>query len=273
MQKQQTMRALVAGLVGLSVAWPDAIAASEPANALVSAYPDHLTGIEGTGANAVLVWKDGTQMVLGAPSGAVEKPIETWLAAPDLRDILRFPYPVGEQTTPPPLNVDPGRARPTAFFQKMYGDCTKAEVTKFLVDVVWLPKKSGKSARTLKVTRVNGVADRLRAISDELDALPSGFDIYLLPSEGTYTCRPIAGTSSPSAHGLGIAIDIATRHAHYWRWSKGGAATYQNRIPPEIVRIFEAHGFIWGGKWYHYDTMHFEYRPELMPPTATLKPK
>ncbi|MDP3291618.1 MAG: M15 family metallopeptidase, partial [Sulfuricurvum sp.] len=24
------------------------------------------------------------------------------------------------------------------------------------------------------------------------------------------------------------------------------------------------HGFIWGGRWYHYDTMHFEYRPELL---------
>jgi len=21
--------------------------------------------------------------------------------------------------------------------------------------------------------------------------------------------------------------------------------------------------FIWRGRWYHYDTMHFEYRPEL----------
>ena len=34
----------------------------------------------------------------------------------------------------------------------------------------------------------------------------------------------------------------------------------------KIVEIFERHGFIWGGKWYHYDTMHFEYRPELLPP-------
>jgi peptidoglycan L-alanyl-D-glutamate endopeptidase CwlK len=32
----------------------------------------------------------------------------------------------------------------------------------------------------------------------------------------------------------------------------------------EIVRIFEKHGFVWGGKWYHYDTMHFEYRPEIV---------
>ena len=28
--------------------------------------------------------------------------------------------------------------------------------------------------------------------------------------------------------------------------------------------LIERHGFIWGGNWYHYDTMHFEYRPELL---------
>ena len=43
-----------------------------------------------------------------------------------------------------------------------------------------------------------------------------------------------------------------------------GRIPYKNEIPWEIVRIFERHGFIWGGKWYHYDTMHFEYRPEII---------
>jgi hypothetical protein len=184
-----------------------------------------------------------------------------------LSDILRFAYPAGGIGAPPLRDHDPGRARPTAFFQKMYGDCSKAEVAKQLVDVVWLPTKSGQK---LKATRINGVAERLQAISDALDKLPGSFDAYLKPSAGTYACRPIAGASSPSAHGLGIAIDVSIRHAHYWRWSKGGADAYQNRIPMEIVRIFEAHGFIWGGKWWHYDTMHFEYRPELLPPTAAL---
>ena len=57
------------------------------------------------------------------------------------------------------------------------------------------------------------------------------------------------------------------RHADYWRWSKPdktGRYRYRNRVPLEIVELFERHGFIWGGKWYHYDTMHFEYRPELL---------
>jgi hypothetical protein len=43
-----------------------------------------------------------------------------------------------------------------------------------------------------------------------------------------------------------------------------GAIVYRNRMPAEIVAIFEKHGFIWGGKWYHFDTMHFEFRPELL---------
>ena len=51
----------------------------------------------------------------------------------------------------------------------------------------------------------------------------------------------------------------------YWYWRPHGASIlYRNRMPPEIVTIFEKHGFIWGGKWYHFDTMHFEFRPELL---------
>ena len=38
----------------------------------------------------------------------------------------------------------------------------------------------------------------------------------------------------------------------------------RNNYPQEIVELFEKHGFIWGGKWSHFDLMHFEYRPELL---------
>jgi hypothetical protein len=78
----------------------------------------------------------------------------------------------------------------------------------------------------------------------------------------------------PFGRRLKRAIDarIWGRHRHqctyadYWRWSKDtNAPIWKNRIPTEIVRAFEHHGFIWGGYWYHFDTMHFEYRPELLP--------
>ena len=149
-------------------------------------------------------------------------------------------------------------------FARIYGDCSKGEVAAHLVDVVWLPTKSG---QRLKATRINGVAARLQAVSDELDRLPAEMTRYLVPSAGTYNCRVVAGTDRQSAHGLGIAIDIAVAHADYWRWTRPGADgryAYRNRIPWEIVEVFERHGFIWGGKWHHFDTMHFEYRPEII---------
>ncbi|MCL2443985.1 MAG: M15 family metallopeptidase [Treponema sp.] len=30
------------------------------------------------------------------------------------------------------------------------------------------------------------------------------------------------------------------------------------------MKTFESQGFIWGGKWQLFDTMHFEYRPEIL---------
>lgn len=28
--------------------------------------------------------------------------------------------------------------------------------------------------------------------------------------------------------------------------------------------FLQQYNWIWGGRWYHYDTMHFEYRPEIV---------
>jgi hypothetical protein len=256
------MRATVVGLALVALV-SSAIAEDPAATVLLRAYPEQLSSIEGSGPATQLVWRDGTRMAFS--DGGLEKNTAAWLASPDLRDMFRHRYPGGDGSQPP--RTDPGRARPAAFFTKIYGNCRNGGVTPHLVDVVWLPTKSG---QRLKVTRINGVAQRLQAISNALDALPASFDRYLKPSAGTYVCRPIAGTQSPSAHSFGIAIDLSTAYADYWRWSPGGISAYQNKIPPDIVRIFEAHGFIWGGRWQHFDTMHFEYRPELLQPTVAL---
>jgi D-alanyl-D-alanine carboxypeptidase len=198
--------------------------------------------------------------------GLAAKPFAAWVGTPDIKDMFRFPYPQGKAAAAPPTDIDPGRARNTAFFVKMYGDCTTSEAQQHLVDVAWLPSRSGVK---LKVTTINGIAQKLAAIGATLDALPASFNDYLLPPAGTFACRSIAGTNHVSAHSYGIAIDIAVRHAHYWRWSKqtsNGPPTWRNSIPIEIVNAFERHGFIWGGRWHHFDTMHFEYRPELLLP-------
>jgi hypothetical protein len=236
---------------------------------ILAAYPQALERIDGND----LVWRDGTRMPIDDGKG--EKAFGQWLEAPDITDIFSIPYPAGADPTPPNVNVDPGRARTGAFFDKVYGDCRKGEVEKNLVRVDWLPKRS---KQRLPFNSVNGAAAALAAVSRELDGLPASFDVFLIPSAGTYNCRVIAGTNRVSAHGHGIAIDIALKRSDYWRNAEpatDGRVTFKNQIPMDIVRIFEKHGFIWGGRWYHYDTMHFEYRPELLgvsPPVVTGQP-
>ena len=225
---------------------------------LLAAYPDHLERIDGN----LLVWRDGTSMPLDDGKG--DKTFADWLADPDIEDTLSVPYPAGDVAAAPAKDVDPGRARNAAFFDKVYGNCRKGEVAKNLTTVVWLPKKAG---QRLPFNKENGAARALQAVSAELDALPPRYDVFLYPSAGTYNCRVIAGTKRMSAHGHAIAIDIALKRSDYWRNAKpgkDGAYPYRNQVPAEIVGIFEKHGFIWGGKWHHYDTMHFEYRPELV---------
>jgi hypothetical protein len=34
--------------------------------------------------------------------------------------------------------------------------------------------------------------------------------------------------------------------------------------PAAVIGAFEKQGFVWGGKWLFFDTMHFEYRPEIL---------
>jgi hypothetical protein len=226
---------------------------------LIRVYPNFLDRIDGND----LVFKDRTRMPIDDHKPA--KPFDLMLDEPDIKDMFSMTYPKDEKGLPPAINSDPGRIRYEPLFQHMYGDCaSEAKALKSAVDVVWLPARYGKK---LKFTAINGAAAALQKVSNELDQLPASFSEYLTPPAGTYNCRPIAGTHRMSPHAFGIAIDISTTKSDYWLWSNSIASDrilYKNRIPWQIINIFEHHGFIWGGKWYHYDTMHFEYRPEII---------
>jgi hypothetical protein len=93
--------------------------------------------------------------------------------------------------------------------------------------------------------------------------------------------RSIADTQSRSFHSYGTAIDILPVSnkglATYWLWTadwnpEWWNVPYSQRFhPPEaVVQSFEKYGFTWGGKWALFDTMHFEYRPEILD-LSTLK--
>jgi hypothetical protein len=242
---------------------PTEIPKAESANeikskCLLRAYPDFLQTTE----NNLVIWKDSTVMTFD--DGIEQTDFETMLNNADLKDQMVQCYPkTDEYRQKLVVNYDPGRARNEAFFFKMYGN-SAAEVEQNLVLIIWMPKNVNK---TIRVSRVNGVDKKFQAVSDELDNLPPEFMKFLQTPAGTFNWRVIAGTNRQSTHSFGTTIDINVALSHYWRNfapDASGIYQYQNQIPMEIVKIFEKHGFIWGGKWYHFDTMHFEYRPELL---------
>ncbi len=226
------------------------------AERLVAAYPEQLASIEGN----VIRWKDGTLMPYD--DGVRNKTIDQLFNRPSLYDQMAMAYTAGADY-PRTRGQDPGRVRYQPFFLKMYGSSEKA-VKARLRPVIWLPSSSKKR---LMMTSINGVDKKLQAISDEIDVLPASMQKHVNENIGTFKWRFIAGTKRLSTHSFGIAIDFNTPQAQYWRkldpHEKGDLA-HTHALPPHIIEIFEKHGFIWGGKWYHYDTMHFEYRPELL---------
>ncbi len=222
---------------------------------LVAAYPQQLASAK----DNAIVWKDGTSMAF--EDGKTPSSYLRLLDDADLRDQMNTPYIIGKKYAIPQQNEDPGRVRNEAFFKKMYGS-TSAEVQQHLTTIDWFGTQ-------LKVTTVNGVDAKLKAVAAQLSARPE-LKKYLVKPGGSFLWRIISRTKRLSMHSFGIAIDINTAYSDYWQWAgkntaEGSAGIkYKNRMPLEIVEIFERHGFIWGGKWYHYDTMHFEYRPELL---------
>jgi D-alanyl-D-alanine carboxypeptidase len=222
-------------------------------DALASAYPDAIARHDG----AMLLFRDGAAMPAGAADP--DKSFAALLRDATILDQFRLAYPKGAEIAPPPKDFDPGRFRNEAFFSKLYGDCRKGEVAPKLVSVAWL-------GHTVKVTRANDVAGHLRAVEAEIAMLPDSVRRAAAPVAGTYNCRPVKDTGRLSMHAYGAAIDLNLAYSDYWFWQAKAASNipYRNRMPRAIVDAFERHGFIWGGRWYHYDTMHFEYRPELL---------
>jgi hypothetical protein len=231
---------------------------------LVKAYPDFLKASEKP--NTVL-WKDGTEMVFD--DHAPKAGFEDMLNRASLKDQMSQVYRPGWPVSPPQPDEDPGRARHEPFFRKMYGN-TEEAVRKHLASVRWLP---GAEGTTVLFTRVNGADRALEQVAREIEKLPPEVKRYVAKPDGTFVWRPIAGTKRLSMHSFGAAIDFALPKAvqRYWKWDT------RDRTPPpypeailqdeklgQIVKIFERHGFIWGGKWHHYDMVHFEYRPELL---------
>ncbi len=220
------------------------------AQKIIDAYPDFDLKYE----SGYLIFTDGTKITCddGKEKNFVEK-----LDNCDIEDMFSMKYD-STATTPSYLN-DCGRGRNEELFKKMYGNSEQA-ARKNLVSIEWFGQK-------IQFTMVNGAAEQLKKVASELQKMPQ-YRKFLTNASSFYW-RKVRGANRQSAHSYGIAIDINTSYSNYWLWSnpkckETDKIRYENRVPIEIVRVFEKYGFIWGGRWYHYDTMHFEYRPEFL---------
>ena len=181
------------------------------------------------------------------------KTTEQRIAAPDIEDVFALRYRTGPIVPVTDPERDPGRVRLEAIFHATYGK-DAASVSRALVPV--------KFAGTM-VSFHKRAAPALERVSKRMEALVAGHARFFAKLGGTFVFREIAGPEHLlSAHSWGIAIDLDPAACEYWR-NGPQPPVWKNRVPQSIVDAFEAEGFIWGGRWFHYDSMHFEYRPEL----------
>ena len=231
------------------------------ARILMSVYPNFVKGYK----NGKLVMSDGSTITY---DDGRKKSFIQLLDEADPEDMFAFNYDLKSWT--PAKMQDAGRSRCEELFKKMYGNSSSA-VQKKLVPVRWpfgqATNNGGvnKNIKTVKFTSVNGANKQLEKVVAELEKHPE-LHKYLAQS-GAFYWRPVRGAKRLSAHSYGMTIDIGVKFSDYWRSQakdENATVAYRNKYPHEIVEIFEKYGFIWGGRWYHYDTMHFEYRPEIL---------
>ncbi len=184
----------------------------------------------------------------------VNRTFQEKLDNPSIKDTLSQKYPAFEEIKPPKLNYDPGRYRNDELLKKLYGE-DKKEIERNLVELKWV------DGTKLLFNQKQNASTQLKKVISSLKKLSKEYYKYITNIAGTFNYRYIKDTKRLSAHSYGISIDLNVKQSAYWKWDK--TYSYKNKIPKEIVDIFERYGFIWGGRWYHYDTMHFEYRPEL----------
>ena len=228
--------------------------------ALTASYPGYCLGVEvAPDRKPYLIMKNRVKILY---DDGLAKSFDEKLQRPDVKDMLAQLYRPGRSQEPFRPDYDPGRFRVAAFLKVVYGasasavNCNLVRVP-FCGATVWFNGQNGAA------TALAGVGRELAALVAQRPQLRQ----YLFPLGGTFNWRDIAGTSRLSPHSWGTAIDLNPRFGAYWRGSKANGPEVEamrNNYPQEIVAIFEKHGFIWGGKWSHFDLMHFEYRPELL---------
>ena len=224
---------------------------------LMLAYPEHIAGFEFEEQSLYVLLSSGTKLLYDDKQ---EKTLEEKMNDPDLQDSLEMRYPLEDLSVLLEDDFDPGRVRPYTLFDDVYGK-DEESVKENLAVVNIGPNE-------YQFNQNNGALQAIVQVFEEIDKLCSENEELadsVYPTYGTFNYRFIAGTQLKCMHSYALAIDLNAPKNPYWRTAsrQEGQARIET-FPTQIVHAFEDNGFIWGGKWAHFDIMHFEYRPEII---------
>jgi len=197
---------------------------------LMMAYPEFITGVEKSEEGKVFIITDSGKKILYDDKQS--KDFNGKMDNADLQDILEDIYPLTMPDKLLDINRDPGRFRNYNLLNEVYGG-SEREVSSNLISVP-APYKN------YQFNKNNGAAESLKKAMEELKQLSLG-------------------------NGAVSAIDINSNPSDYWKWASRDAGEKRMlSYPKELVDTFEKNNFVWGGKWGHFDILHFEYRPEVL---------
>lgn len=224
---------------------------------LMMAYPEYIDNIQYKDDKVFIIMRSGNKILYDDKKN---KTYEQKLNNPDLQDMLEQNYPLNNIKTLMEKDYDPGRIRVYSLLKEVYG-VNKAKVQSNL-------KNTKFGYNYIQFNTNNNANEALKSAGNEIISLiKNNGTVYnnVFPLSGTFNYRVIKGTNRLSPHSFGIAIDLKRDNRDYWKWaSKEKGKERIVGYPTEIVKIFEKNNFIWGGKWNHFDILHYEYRPELI---------
>ncbi|MCL2758872.1 MAG: M15 family metallopeptidase [Treponema sp.] len=247
---------------------------------LMAAYPDNIEKVEFRNDDWALFMKNRWYYFSGGrilPENMLEN-------AANFRSHSFYSYP---SELPPWKEPTPEEA---ARYNNWAGNRTQGPLRRssFFLDELWQsPNRAEAERRLARITFLGKFARVHQSIQGKVAVVEAAILaagktepqvqtwINGIGTLESYGWRNIAETQNRSYHSYGLALDILPRNLGnrqtYWLWTSQYRndwynVSYNERYhpPASVIRIFEANGFVWGGKWPMFDTMHFEYRPEIL---------
>lgn len=251
--------------------------------ALLVAYPDKVKDLNYdftedqwyiTVGSTRLFWADGRLLPHDELQDTAKwLPYIDYLYPEAVPDPKKFSPGLIEQLNTRALEVRRSNEKPynIAFYDCLYDGATRRSIEANIIREDYLGKRVSMHRDMFpKLRNIERKIMKLAETDEEVRAF-----VENIKSIQGYNWRDITDRPLRSNHSWGIALDILplgwNRKNVYWYWISQFNDEWmfvppsRRWAPPDaVIKIFESEGFIWGGKWYLWDTIHFEYRPELL---------